>query len=477
MTLIVAVLGVVGFVTGIFWRRKEPDSKVSAFLIVAGLSAVLPLMADIVAAWVGQDVRHRAVSFMGMAAFIGLCWLLSENRGAISWRVVCWGTGLQIILALVVLKTAPGRALFALLNDGVVAILSYTKAGAGFVFGKELAENNFAFGVLPTIIFFSALMAVLYYLGVMRWVVAAMASLMRRTLGTSGAESLSQAANVFVGQTEAPLVIKPYVATMTKSELLAIMGGGMANTSGGILLAYVSMLVATMPDIAGHLIACSVMTAPAAFVFCKLLLPETGKPETSGDIKPVKTDDVNVIDAFARGASEGLPLVLNVAVMLIAFLTVVPMLNDLWGFLCAKGGALLGVSFARVDTLQELMGYVFYPVAWCLGIPQQDCLAAGTLLGEKTLMNEMIAYGHMGMLLNGQELEGIGSVAFSARSQLILAYALCGFANISSIGIMLGGLTALAPSRRGDLAKLATRALLAGSLATFQTAQIASLLT
>lgn len=450
---------------------------------------------------------ERLISFFGLVVLIGICWLISSNRRRINWKLVFFGIGLQFILAVIVLKTSAGRAFFDSMNDAFSAVMRFSDQGASFVFGNLTHANvpigtpnggpdpsgseliprpdlwarpaaHFAFSVLPTVIFFSALMAVMYHLGIMHRIVYGMALIMKKTLGTSGAESLAAAANIFVGQTEAPLLIRPYLAKMTNSEILAIMVGGMANIAGGVLAAYVGMLSGQFPDIAGHLMAASIMSAPASLVLAKMLLPETETPESSGNVHiSYEKVDANVFDAATRGASEGLTLALNIAAMLIAFLALVALCNCLWGLGCQGITSLTGLDLSRVDTLQEVLGYVFAPFAWLLGIPAEDCMVAGQLLGEKTILNEFVAYAHLGDYMNGRPLaDGMPVHVLSERTKVILSYALCGFANIGSIGILVGGMGALVPSRRGDIAKLGLKALIGGTFATFMTAAIAGIL-
>ena len=337
---------------------------------------------------------------------------------------------------------------------------------------------SFAFAVLPSVIFFSCLMAILYHVGLMHRIVYWMALLMKKTLKTSGAESLSAAANIFVGQTEAPLLIRPYLEKMTRSEILAVMIGGMANIAGGVLAAYVSMLSDTFPDIAGHLIAGSIMSAPASLVLAKILLPEEEAPETAGNVDAhFVRIDANVIDAATRGASEGLTLALNIAAQLLCAIALVALGNSMWGWLCHWAASMTGYSLNHIDTFQELLGYVFAPVAWLLGIPSQDCMVAGKLLGEKTILNEFVAYAHMGDYLHGKPLmDGVPVQELTERTKIILSYALCGFANIGSIGVLVGGMGALMPNRRGDIARLGLLALVGGTCSTFMTAIIAGLI-
>lgn len=447
----------------------------------------------------GQFSEYIA-SLIGIAVQIGICYALSTNRKKIDWKLVGWGISLQVIFAVLILKTDPGKNLFAVLNDAVVKMLSFTEAGASFVFGNlvkfvvpvsagdasqapELASQLtslklnaatgafFGFNVLPTIIFFSALMAIFYHLGIMQRLVYGVAWVMQRTMKTSGAESLSAAANIFVGQTEAPLVIKPYVEKMTFSELNCIMTGGMATIAGGVMAGYVGMLKDSIPGIAGHLIAASVMSAPAALVFAKILVPETEVPETSGNLElRIEKIDQNVIDAAARGCSEGMTLALNVAAMLIGFIALIAMGNYIWSVIAN----LIGLT--SYNTLETLLGLIAAPFAWMLGVPSQDLAIAGELLGKKTILNEFVAYADLANYLNGKTLVNGAAAELTMRTRVILSYALCGFANLGSIGIQIGGIGGIAPGRRGDLAKLGLRALLAGTFASFLTGNIAGML-
>lgn len=418
---------------------------------------------------------YEGMSFLGTFALLGLGWLFCPVRlkKRINWRTVAWGSALQIIFAILVLKTPPGRAFFRFMNDVIVKLLSFTTDGARFVFGDLAVAQPpwnfvFAFQVLTTIIFFSSLMSVLYYLGVMQWIVKLFAGVMVRFMGTSGAESLSASANIFVGQTEAPLVIKPYVSEMTLSELHCVMVGGMATVAGGVMAAYVGFLLPYYPDIAGHLLAASVMSAPAALVMAKLLLPETETPKTAGVVKVhVEKTDINIIDAAASGATTGLQLALNVGAMLVAFMALLALFN----FLIAKFGMLAGIGDL---SLQKIMGWIFYPIAWVMGAPSKDCLIIGQLMGEKTMLNEFVAYLSLANYAQAHPPGTPGALDY--RSYVIATYALCGFSNFLSIGIQIGGIGALAPNRKHDLARLGISALIAGSLASFMTATIAGIL-
>ena len=443
----------------------------------------------------------RLLSLLGMVVLLGIGWLLSTDRRAVPWRVIGWGIGLQLVFALLILKTPAGRAVFDTINTVVVQLLGFTETGARFLFGNLVLNNvpvgagdpgnapiemlpgsvantgaYFAFMVLPTIIFFSSLMTLLYHLGLMQRVVRGVAWLMMRTMRTSGAETLSAAGNIFVGQTEAPLMIKPYVRDMTMSELHAVMTGGFATVAGGVMAAYVGMLLFYFPDIAGHLMAASVMSAPAALVFAKLMLPEKEQPKTRDTLHvQVEKIDANVIDAAARGAGEGLQLALNVGAMLLAFIALVALLNALIGWSAGTIGltALLqGADILPAGqplNLEWILGRLLAPLAWVMGVPWQDATAIGSLIGVKTVLNEFVAYLQLsGMLTGGTDL--------SPRSVIIATYALCGFANFSSIAIQIGGIGGLAPTRRSDLARIGLRAMIAGTLAAFMTATIAGML-
>lgn len=405
---------------------------------------------------------------LGLFVFIGIAVACSTNRKAINWKTIAWAFGLQVIFALIILKTAPGKAVFSWLNDAILALLSFQKAGAEMVFGSlanpETLGFLFAFQVIPTIIFFSALMGLLYYLGVMQKIVYVFAWLMTKTMKLSGAESLSAAANIFVGQTEAPLLIKPYVEKMTKSELMCVMTGGMATVAGGVLAAYIMMLEKTVPGIAGHLMAASVMGAPAGIMFAKIMVPETEKPVTMGLTKiDYKDPSANVLDAISSGTTTGTQLAINVLAMLIAFTALIALANGIveWG---------TGLFLEKALGMQQLFGYIFSPLAWLMGVPADEIVLAGQLIGEKTILNEFVAYANFSSILNA------GTIEMTVKTKVILSYALCGFANFASIGIQIGGIGAIAPGRRSDLSKLGFRALLAGLFASCIRAILAGLL-
>lgn len=404
---------------------------------------------------------------LGLFIFPAIAYAISTNRKAINWKTIGWAFGLQVVFALIILKTAPGKALFNWLNDVILALLNFQKAGAEMVFGGLASPDTlgflFAFQVIPTIIFFSALMGLLYYLGVMQKIVFVFAWVMNKTCKISGAESLNAAANIFVGQTEAPLLIKPYVEKMTQSELMCVMTVGMATIAGGVLAAYIMMLEKTVPGIAGHLVAACVMGAPAGIMFSKLMVPETEKPVTMNLTKiDYKDPSANVLDAISNGTQTGVSLAINVLGMLIAFTALIALANGLveWatGLVLEKG---LG--------LQQIFGYLFSPLAWFMGVPMNEVLMAGQLIGEKTVLNEFIAYANFSSMLNA-------GVEMSLRTKVILSYALCGFANFASIGIQIGGIGAIAPSRRADLSKLGLRALIGGLFASCTRAILAGLM-
>jgi CNT family concentrative nucleoside transporter len=412
----------------------------------------------------------RAVSFFGLFGLIGICWLMSDNKRKVNWKLVAWGMALQLVFGVIVLKTGPGMWVFEKLNLATLAVIGFGQQGTNFLFasygsGKiESALVNFAVNVLPTIIFFSSLMTLGYYLGIMQVIVNFFSSIMQKTMKCSGAESLSTAANIFVGQTEAPLVIKPYVKDMTNSELLCIMVGGFANTAGSVLAAYVGMLHNFFPDIAGHLIAQSVMSAPAALVCAKIVMPEMGKPLTSGENvrMPKENLDANALDAAARGASEGMALAFNVGAMLLAFIGLIALANAI----LTKVSVLVG---GPALTIERLLGFVGVPFAWLMGVPLHDCWVVGKLIGVKTGVNEFVAYLQLADLLKTDS-------GLSYRSVVIASYALSGFSNFSSIAIQIGGISAIAPTRRHDLAKLGMKAMIVGSIATFMTANVAGML-
>lgn len=549
---------------------------------------------------------QNLISLLGMFVLLGLAWLMSENRRAVPWRVLGWGLALQLIFGFLVLRWPPGANAFLALNDIFNNLLAFSREGALFVFNSigsdasgplislkdyltrvgagstdpvvQAAIQNgtvpgfvFAFQVLTTIIFFSALLSVLYYLGVMQKIVLLFAHIMNRTMGVSGAESLSNAANIFVGQTEAPLVVRPYLEKMTRSELMAIMVGGFSNTAGGVLGAYVLMLSGFFPNIASHLIAASILSAPAAFMMAKLMVPERDVPLTKGEVRlDVPVEDANVLDAAANGTSIGWQLAINVGAMLVSFVALVAMLNwtfgwvggffhdsaGLWQFNLMAGAALAALLYAERRgcppensvwwtllallvvtgaaraigvggsswllsvglsawlplfllsgrsagygpsgwatvggvlvaanvvyglwgpmgqnsplTIQLVLGWLHWPIAFVMGVPAQDCLTIGKLLGEKLILTEFGAYLDLSNQL-AAAARGEGT-PLDPRSIVIVSYALCGFANVASIGIQIGGIAPLAPSRRQEIAQLGLKAMVGGALATFFIACVA----
>jgi len=404
---------------------------------------------------------------LGAVVILTIAYACSTNRRAIRWATVAWGLGLQIVFAVIVLKTTVGERVFTFLGTYITKLLGFAGVGSAFVFGA-LGDNAvwtkvmtgalgpdgaqsasmFAFQVLPTIIFIAALFAILYYFGVMQMVVRVFAVVMHRVMKASGAESLNVAASIFMGQTEAPLTIRPYLPEMTQSELMTVMTSGMAHISGGIMAAYVLFGVE-----AKHLLTAVIMTAPGTIMMAKMFVPETEVPKTMGSVRlEVERTDVNVIDAAGRGTAEGLHLALNVGAMLISFLALIALVN-----------ALLGIVHL---SLGQIFGWVFAPVAWSMGVPWRDAPTIGNLLGTRMALNEFVAYSQLGPL----------KATLDPRSFTIATFALCGFANLSSIGIQIGGIGALAPNKRGELARLGVRAMLAGTMANLMSASIAGML-
>jgi concentrative nucleoside transporter, CNT family len=420
-----------------------------------------------VAIGLGTAGLTRIQPVAGLAVILALAYCLSSARRSIDYRTVGWGLALQFVFALIVLKTDAGRLVFQTLGGYITKLLNFTYVGSAFVFGPlgdpkvwPRAMTNvfgpegvqygtiFAFQVLPTIIFIAALFAMLYYFGVMQVIVRIFAIVMRRFMRASGAESLNVAASIFMGQTEAPLTIRPFLPKMTESELMTVMTAGMAHISGGVMAAYILFGVE-----AQHLLTAVIMTAPGTLLMAKLFVPETRQPETMGTVKlNVERTDVNVIDAVGRGTGEGLHLALNVGAMLISFLALIALVNAILG--------LAGLS------MQQIFGWVFSPIAWSLGVPWRDASTIGNLLGTRMVLNEFVAYAQLGTL----------KASLDPKSFTIATYALCGFANFSSIGIQIGGIGALVPERRHDLARLGLRAMLAGTFANFLTATIAGML-
>jgi len=430
----------------------------------------------------------RFVGVLGIAVIIGIAVLMSRGRRLINWRLVGAGLALQVVFGLVVLKTVAGRAFFDAVGDGFSALLRFQEEGARFVFGNLVqltvpvgtpgADGALdttagyvagtgaliAFSVLPTIIFFAALMSVLYHLGIMQLLVQGIAWVMQRTLGTSGAETLSAAGEIFLGPTEAPLLIKPYIARMTGSELFTTMVCGLATVAGGVMAAYIGMLQGVVPGIAGHLLAASVMNVPAALYLAKIMHPETEVPETAGTLRlHAERTERGVIEAAAAGAGQGMQLALNVGAMLIAFVALVALLNALLGW----AGGFVGQPEL---SLQRILGTLLRPLAWLMGVPWAESTYVGGLIGLKATLNEFVAYGQFAA-------DARQGMALSARSSVILTYALLGFANFASIAIQIGGIGGLAPERRSEIASYGLRAMVAGNLAAFTSAAIAGVLT
>jgi CNT family concentrative nucleoside transporter len=453
---------------------------------------------------------EKVQALFGLFVLVALCWAFSTARRSISWRLVAWGVGLQLVFAAAILVPDLGQDVFTAIDTAVRKLVSFSEAGATFVFQSVEAHQidvlkdgiavptpiigavsppmkTIAFWVLPTVIFFSALMSILYHYGIMQRVVGVMAKVMQKTMGSSGAESLSAAANVFVGQTEAPLLVRPYVAQMTMSELHCIMVGGFATVAGGVMAIYVA--VVPVDGIAGHLVTASIISAPAAIAVAKLLVPETGVPVTLGGLHPERTVDpapthvaaasdelldpapttapgpdgkldVNGIDAIARGAIDGLKLYLNIVAMLFVFYALVNLVNAILGGV----GGLVDLELS----LELLFGYAFAPFAWLMGVPLDECVRVGMLLGKKLTLTELMAYLDLGEIQRSAQ-------PLTERTAVITSYALCGFANFASVGIQIGGISAMAPHRRGDLARLGMRAMFGGTIAAMMTGCVAAL--
>lgn len=417
---------------------------------------------------------ERIVSVLGIFVTIAIAFAISTNRKKISWKMVACSLGFQAIFAALVLASEPGKAFFLWINQFVAAILNFSQAGAAFVFGSLVTDMKsfgfiFAFQILPTIIFLSALMQILYYYGVMQKIVQVMAKLFVKLMGTSGAETLNAAANIFMGQTEAPLMIKPYLEKLTKSELMAVMTAGFATISAGVFAAYAGMLGTHIPSAAGHLLAACLMSCPASLMMAKIIIPETENPETMGSVKlKLEKSDANAIDAAANGAFTGLQLAINVGGMLIAFIALIALFDKGLGVF---GDALNWIfKTSMVLNFETVFGTLFYPVAWIMGIPAVDCTFAGNILAKHIVINEFVAYSDLSAMLANP------SSTLSPRTSIILIYAICGFANLSSIAIQIAGIGSLAPSRKQDVARLGVYALTAGLLASYLTASIAGVI-
>ena len=400
------------------------------------------------------------MGILGVIVLLGIAFAMSNNRSAISWKLVIWGLSLQFIFAIIILKSPIGIPFFSTIDIFIKNLLSFSDAGSDFLFksfNNNIVEGplmNFAFRILPTLIFFSSLITVLYHLGVMQFLVKNTARIMQKTMGTSGSETLCISGNIFVGQTEAPLLVQPFVSTMTNSELTAVMIGGFATVAGGVMAMYVSML-GDVPGIAGHLLAASIMSAPAALVVAKIIYPETEESKTKGDLViSIENNDDNVMEALSRGATNGMKLAANVAAMLIAFVAIIAMINALLG--------IFGFS------LEQILGLIFSPLAWTMGVPWNEANLVGSLMGKKIVLTELIAYGDLSSSISNNLL--------SERSAIISSYALCGFANFASIGIQLGGIGGIAPERRKDISKLGVKTMFGGALASWLTATIAGIL-
>jgi concentrative nucleoside transporter, CNT family len=456
------------FIPGLAWRGLAAmEAPAHSITVQADSQVRTPAPPIPVPAPSGQpgtagpvSLLSRLSGLLGIALILGIGIVMSRDRRAIRWRVVAWGLGLQVLFAIFVLRVPAGQALFRWLGALVTGILGYSYIGSQFVFGELGKQHSslgviFAFQLLPAIIFVSSLFAILYYLGIMQLIVQAFALIMSRVLGASGAESLDVAASIFMGQTEAPLTIRPFLPKMTMSELMTVMTAGMAHISGSIMVAYIAFGIE-----ARHLLTAVIMTAPGTIMMAKIFEPETAVPETYGRVKlDLPKTDVNLLDAAARGTSEGLTLMLNVIAMLVSFVALVALING--GFAAVHRWA----DWFPGD-LQTIFGWVFRPIAWAMGVPWHDSGTIGSLLGTRMVLNEFIAYAQLGPL----------RPALDPRSFTIASFALAGFANFSSVGIQLGGIGALAPNRKGDLARLGLRAMLAGTLANFLSATIAGIL-
>jgi concentrative nucleoside transporter, CNT family len=408
---------------------------------------------------------QRFTGILGLLTLLGLAYIFSTNRKAIRLKTVAWGLGLQIVFAIFVLKIDFGRNLFQAAGNAVNHLLSYSFVGSQFVFGDLGKQGSsmgffFAFQVLPTVIFIAAFFAILYHYGIMQFIIRIAAWIMTRVMGASGAESLDVAASIFMGQTEAPLTIRPFLDDLTQSELMTVMTAGMAHVSGGIMAAYIAFGIDSK-----HLLSAVIMTAPGTLLMAKMLVPETGEPKTAGRVVMSQEEEEtekheNLLGAIARGTTDGLYLSLNIAAMLISFLALIALTDGILGGIHNHGLAWFPSS------LERIFGILFSPVAWLIGIPWHDCPAIGNLLGTRMVLNELVAFSMLGPQRG----------TLDPRSFTIATFALCGFANLSSIGIQIGGIGALAPNRRGDLARLGLRAMLAGTMANLMSASIAGML-
>ena len=411
----------------------------------------------------------RFTGILGLVTMLGLAYAFSTNRHAIRLKTVAWGLGLQFVFAVFVLRIDAGRQAFQKAGDVVNRLLSYAFAGSQFVFGELGKQGShlgfyFAFQVLPTIIFIAAFFAVLYHYGIMQFIIKIAAWVMTRVMGASGAESLNVAASIFMGQTEAPLTIRPFLPDLTRSELMTVMTSGMAHVSGGIMAAYIAFGIEPK-----HLLSAVIMTAPGTLLMAKMLVPETEKPKTAGRVVMSEEEErtekeENLLGAVARGTTDGLHLALNIAAMLISFLALIALINGIMGGIHSWLGS-HGI-FWFPESLEKIFGVLFAPVAWVIGIPWRDCPIVGNLLGTRMVLNELVAFSMLGPQ----------RAVLDPRSFTIATFALCGFANLSSIGIQIGGIGALAPNKKGELARLGIRAMLAGTMANLMSASIAGML-
>ena len=403
---------------------------------------------------------NQITGILGIIILLSIAYSMSENRTKINYRTVLWGLGLQFIFAVIILKTPIGKPIFSSLDKIILKLISFSDIGSNFVFGSQFegvgfhpALESLAFRLLPTIIFFSAIISILYHFGIIQFIIKYVSLILQKTMKTTGAETLSISANIFVGQTEAPLLIKPYLNKMTKSELMTVMVGGFATVAGGVLAIYVSWL-GSIQGIAGHLMSASVMSAPAALVIAKILYPETDKVELAEGEIISDLDSVNVMDALGTGTITGLKLAVNVGAMLISFISIIALIDYFLGMM----------NFS----ISSVLGVVFKPLAWSMGIPWSESGLIGSLMGKKIIFTEFVAFSDLKLLIENSQI--------SERSAIITSYALCGFANFGSMGIQLGGIGGLAPNRRKDIAQLITKAMLGGALASWLTAALAGIL-
>ena len=403
---------------------------------------------------------NQIIGILGIGTLLGIAFLLSENKKGINIKTVAWGLSLQILFALIILKTPIGRPIFSFFDSAISKLISFADTGSEFLFGSQIDDIGFhpalesvAFRLLPTIIFFSALISILYHYKIIQTVIKLFARVMQKTMMTSGPETLSVSANIFVGQTEAPLMIRPYINTMTRSELAAVMIGGFATAAGGVLAIYAKWLD-TVPGIAGHLMSASVMSAPAALVVAKIIFPETARSNNQEVNLSEEKSSVNAMDALGNGTIVGLKLAVNVGAMLISFISIIALLNYFLG--------LLGCS------IETILGTIFRPLAWTMGIPWSESSAVGSLMGKKIVFTEFVAFADLKSLMDSKEI--------SERAAIITSYALCGFANFGSIGIQLGGIGGIAPKRRKEIAQLIFKAMIGGAIASWLTAALAGIL-